>query len=348
MPIPNAGSIPSLSTHLSEPITVGDPNVSGPLAVYPLFGPTPTLVYAAFASAHEQVSITELEGGASVNDLLVHNKGTLPVLLYEGEEILGAQQNRVFDISILVAAESKTPVPVSCVEQGRWDGSKHREAFRPSPQSADPRMRKLKNKRARMSFAAGSEARADQGEVWREVAGRSAELDAHSPTAAMSAIYESHRDRLGEIRKSVRLHDGQCGSVAVIDGRIAMLDYAGRADVFAALQPALLEGYALDALAAERREAEAEFRFDAVDVGTVRGFTLLACDSPAATRGRGPGVGETAHFGTNGVEGSALLHGGELIQLTAFPSDDGDGADGAAGSGPSAGRIRRPSRRRGR
>lgn len=347
MPIPNAESAPSLSTHLSEPITVGDPDVSGPLAVYPLFGPTPTLTYAAFATVHEQVSITELEGGASVNDLLVHNKGTLPVLLYEGEEILGAQQNRVIDISILVAAESKTRIPVSCVEQGRWDGSRHREAFRPSPQSADPRMRKLKNKRARMSFAAGSEARADQGEVWREVAGRSAELDAPSPTDAMSDIYESHRDRLGEIRGSVRLYDGQCGAVAVIGGRIAMLDYAGRADVYAALQPALLEGYALDALAAERRGAEA--RFDAVDVGTVRGFTLLACDSPAATRGRGPGVGETAHFEANGVEGSALLHGGELIQLTAFPSDDdGDGADGGAGSGPSAGRIRRPSRRRGR
>ena len=74
-------------------------------------------------AGHGQVAITELEGGASVNDLVVHNQGAQPVLLYEGEEILGAQQNRVLDISILVAAEAKTQIPVSCVEQGAGTGA---------------------------------------------------------------------------------------------------------------------------------------------------------------------------------------------------------------------------------
>src|SRR6185436_8268927 len=95
-----------------------------------------------------------------------------PVLLYEGEEILGAQQNRVLDVSVLVAANAKTRIPVSCVERGRWDGRRHRERFRPSPQAADPRMRRLKNKRARINAVAGGEARADQSEVWAEVDGR--------------------------------------------------------------------------------------------------------------------------------------------------------------------------------
>ena len=165
----------SLSTHLSEPIEVGEPDVSGPLAVYPLFGPAPALDYTAFAQAHESVAITELEGGASVNDLLVHNQGARPVLLYEGEEILGAQQNRVLDISILVAAAARTRIPVSCVEQGRWDGRRRHERFRPSPQAADPRMRRLKKKRALENLRAGMEARADQGEVWNEVHARGVE-----------------------------------------------------------------------------------------------------------------------------------------------------------------------------
>lgn len=39
-------------------------------------------------------SVKELEGGASVNDLLVLNPTDDAVLLYEGEEVLGAQQNR--------------------------------------------------------------------------------------------------------------------------------------------------------------------------------------------------------------------------------------------------------------
>lgn len=232
----------ALSTYLADPIEVGEPDVSGPLAVYPLFGPSPKFGYVAFASVHGQVAITELEGGASVNDLVVHNQGSLPVLLYEGEEVIGAQQNRVIDISILIAAGSKTQIPVSCVEQGRWDGGRHRERFIPSQQTADPRMRKLKNKRARMNAAAGLGGRADQGEVWREVADRGAEMQAISPTGAMSDIYEGHRERLGSIREGVQLHEGQCGSVAVIGGEISMLDFVGRADVFAVLQPAIAEG----------------------------------------------------------------------------------------------------------
>ena len=55
-----------------------------------------------------------------MNDLIVVNPTDNSVLLYEGEEVLGAQQNRTFDISVLVPAGSKLTVPVSCVERGRW------------------------------------------------------------------------------------------------------------------------------------------------------------------------------------------------------------------------------------
>src|SRR5690348_17263208 len=121
-----------LSAALAGPIEVGAPDVAGALAVYPLFGPAAKLDYLAFAAAHEQVAINELERAASVNDLVVQNSASKPVLLYEGEEVIGAQQNRVIDVSILVAAKARTRIPVSCVEQGRWDGRRHRERFRPS------------------------------------------------------------------------------------------------------------------------------------------------------------------------------------------------------------------------
>ncbi len=207
-------------------------------------------------------------------------------------------------------------------------------------------MRRLKNKRARKNVAAGMAARSDQSEVWAEVADRGVEMHSLSPTGAMNDIYETHRDRLAEIREGVHLHEGQCGSVAVIGGRIAMLDFVGRADAFAALQPAIVEGYALDALA-HQRSNESAGGCEVVDIGTVRGFTLLACDAPAASRTPGPGLGETARFDANGVEGSALIVEGEMVQMTAFPSDaDDDATDNDAG--PRAARINRPSRRRGR
>jgi hypothetical protein len=339
--LPNVA--PALADHLSGPIEVGEPDTAHGLTVYPLFGPPAALDYAAYASVHDQVAITELHGGASVNDLTVSNDSGKPVLLYEGEEILGAQQNRVLDVSILIAAGAKTEIPVSCVERGRWDGRRHRERFHPSPQAADPRMRRLKNKRAKINADSGREARADQVEVWDEVDARGFEMQTTSPTAAMHDIFEGHRERLAAIRDAVDLHDGQCGSVAVIGGRIAILDFVGRADVYAALHPAIVEGYALDALGCERNGRERHE--GTVDAGTVRGFTLLALDAPAANRTAGLGLGETVRFAAAGVEGSALVHEGELVQLTAYPSD----ADvEPSWSAPRAHRVSRPSRRPGR
>jgi len=55
----------------------------------------------------------------------------------------------------------------------------------------------------------------------------------------------------------------------------------------------------------------------------------------------GIGLGRDLRFADSRVEGAGLVAGAELIQLTAFPSDDGPTTDRAA-------RIRRPSRRHAR
>ena len=77
--------------------------------------------------------------------------------------MLGAQQNRTFDVSVLVAARAQLQVPVSCVEAGRWDGGRHDESFSPAPQAAYPALRRMKNRAARASVAAGTGPRADAG-----------------------------------------------------------------------------------------------------------------------------------------------------------------------------------------
>jgi len=42
------------------------------------------------------------------------------VLMYDGEELEGAKQNRILNTTILIAAGSALDVPVSCTERGRW------------------------------------------------------------------------------------------------------------------------------------------------------------------------------------------------------------------------------------
>ncbi len=83
--------MPTLAPHLTVQITVAEPSVIGSLAVFPLIADRePSVRYASFAEAAQRgATVKELNGGASVNDLVVHNPLDVSVLLYEGEEVLG-------------------------------------------------------------------------------------------------------------------------------------------------------------------------------------------------------------------------------------------------------------------
>ncbi|MEJ7784663.1 MAG: DUF6569 family protein, partial [Solirubrobacteraceae bacterium] len=248
-----------------------------------------------------------------------------------------AQQNRTFDVSVLIGARSQLQVPVSCVEAGRWDGARHDESFSPAPQAAYPALRSMKNRAARASVHAGTGPRAMQGEVWNEIAEKSERMNAASDTAAMHDIYDGRRDRLNEFLSAIRLHDGQTGALVLIAGRPAVLDHISRPEVFAALHAPLVQGYALDAL-------ENAVNLDGpTRPGTQTAEAFLRHILRArVTEHDGIGLGRDVRFAQTRVAGAGLVVGDELVQLTAFP-DEGPGA--IDGHTPTA-RIRRPSRRR--
>jgi hypothetical protein len=303
--------------------TLGEPQVAGPLAVFPLFGPPAQLEYRAFVQAAELGAfVKEVGSGAVVSRLSVENPTDLPLLVYEGEEVLGAQQNRTFDVTVLVPAGERVLAPVSCVEQGRWDHSRHRETFRPSPQAADPSLRRVKRATANVA------GRADQAEVWAEVSGRLAAHGVESASAALSDLYDSRRDDLQRLSDAIHPVDEQIGALACVSGRPVALDLVSRSDVFAALLPPLAQGYALDALGAGERDP---------DPGRAERFLSGALDAPRLERPT-PGLGRALALGASELVGAGLEHEGELIQLAAFPAGGDEGRTHP--------RIARPSRRR--
>ena len=193
-------ALPTLADFLAAPLRVGDPDVHGPLAVFPLFGPRAARSSTSRSprASRRGLLVKEIEGGASVNDLVVLNPTDVPVLLYEGEEVLGAQQNRTFDVSVLVAAGRSLRVPVSCVEHGRWDGVAPRRGVPPGAAGRLPVAARVKNRAAHARVAAGMAARADAG---RGVGRGRREVEPPGvgrPTGAMHDIYEHRRDRLRE------------------------------------------------------------------------------------------------------------------------------------------------------
>lgn len=153
-----AGAQPELTAFLSqirtaEPISVGS-STFVPLILPDPAGSAPRAELLDEALARGTAALREVDEDGVVERVLVEHRGELPLLLLDGEQVLGAKQNRIFNASFLIAPGSVVEVPVSCVEQGRW----HYEetAFRASGTTLVSAARRRKLARVTRSVATGS------------------------------------------------------------------------------------------------------------------------------------------------------------------------------------------------
>ena len=122
------------------------------------------------AEAGAAVTITEVSAGGEVPTLSLVNDADRPVLLLDGEELIGAKQNRILNMTVLVAAHAALRIPVSCVEQGRW--SYRGKRFDASDASLFASARAKKAARVSASLRERGAHMSDQCEIWRDVAGK--------------------------------------------------------------------------------------------------------------------------------------------------------------------------------
>jgi len=191
-----------------------------------------------------------------VPNLIVTNNADSLVLFLEGEELRGAKQNRVLNTSVLIAARSKTTIPVSCVERGRW---RYQSAhFGSAGTHATSKLRHLLKKTVSESAKQGRGHGSDQAEVWKEVSRMDTALASHSPTEAMADTYDQYRNRLAEFQEQLKYPDGATGLAVGIGTHIVSVDLFDKPATCRQVWNRLLTGVILDALqagmAAERPE----------------------------------------------------------------------------------------------
>jgi hypothetical protein len=187
--------------------------------------------------------VTEVDTAGSVPHLTASNPLDSRVLLYDGEELLGAKQNRVLNVTVLVEETSDALLPVSCVEQGRW--RERRPDFAAARHISNPELRQ--RKAVPLSEAPLAPGIA-QEEVWTHVREKANRLGSESPTLAHADTYTARECELRELRDHFPLMAGQSGTLLTLSNGVACLDYLSRPDVFARLYSKLLDGYLLDAL----------------------------------------------------------------------------------------------------
>ena len=257
--------------------------------------------------------VTEVSNAGRVPELAFENASSEKILLVDGDELVGAKQNRVLNLSILVGVGKRIDIPVSCVEQGRW---RYRSPeFSSARSSLFAKARAKKMGRVSESLRQSGTRDANQGEVWADIADKNVLFQAAAPTGAMADGYASRGEQLGAYVAAFRAEPRQRGAVAAIDGKVVGLELFDSASTFAKYLEKLVRSYAFDALeTAERTPSGQRLVPPAKEVERF----LERLQAAAAETFAALGEGEDIRLSGQGVKGGALAAGGRLVHLAGF------------------------------
>jgi len=301
-----------------EQMKVGRKQSHKNLALYPLLSTYSVgLEYLLLDEALSEnlIEIVEKDSDGSVPELRVTNKTSGMILILDGEELVGAKQNRIVNTTILVNGNATIVIPVSCVEHGRWSYDSPR--FQSKERMMSSNLRAMKSEQVNCSIRSSGEFRADQGAIWDGIAEKADRMGAPSPTGAMAAIYDKERPSIEEYVKPFRLIDSQVGAIFMIDGKVAGLDAFGKPGTFSNVFRKLLESYALDAIDwydpdKEQKALKSE----------VTRFQKSALSASAETR-PSVGLGTDFRLEPRKITGFALALDDQLLHLSIFARADG-------------------------
>jgi len=268
-------------------------------------------ILGADAIVAGQLHVTEVSEGGHVPELLVVSEADKPALLLDGEELIGAKQNRILNTSVLVPAKAQTKIPVSCVEQGRW---RYASPDFTAGSYAPSKLRARKSRDVGRNLKESGQAASNQGAVWDEVAAMQFSLGAESPTMAMHDAIDQRHDSLDGYVKALSYPEDARGVFVAINGRFTAMDLFDKPATLERVWPRLLMGYAVDALVRSMGDEKP------VSPKGPHAFIERLGQVPS-TPCPSPGLGEDWRFEAEDVVGQALVADGVCVHLSMFPNE---------------------------
>lgn len=244
------------------------------------------------------VEVKECEH-STVNTLIVKNKSVTPLLLVDGEEIIGGDQNRIVNATILIAPNTEKPIPVNCTEHGRW-GYKHE--FVQSDYMANYRTRSSKEMASRNNMSA-------QQAVWDSIECLEVERSFASPTQAMSESYDNAKLDLNEALTHFKIEDGQNGVVIIVDGEIKGFEIFLNSQIYKEYHEKILKSYLIDI----------NINDSVFTINTDEAKSLIAgaIDSEFNT-GKNTGLEEVLEFENDKGLGKIYTYQDEIVHMSYF------------------------------
>ena len=290
-----------------ERAAVGRPITRLGISLFPVYLPGNDLPEISTGRGSGLV-IEELPA-STVPFLGVTNPTNRPVLIPEGEQLIGGLQDRVLNTSVLVAPSTYLEIPVSCLEQGRWGD---RRDFDRGRAFAPRRTRRAKNASVVDSVRREGSRRSDQAAVWNTIDRELAHRGVNSRTRAArdaEGVLRRDRNRADAIRRVVRRGPlpGQCG-VAVTHGRrVVAVEVFGNHDLLVPHWEGLVRSHLM-----ERPTANGHPSATLVLHRISRFAKAPAAENP------GVGLGTELHVNDGRTVGHVLAHHGAIVHASGF------------------------------
>jgi hypothetical protein len=293
-------------------LRLGSPQTAGRLTLLPVFHEGPALEYVTFADAQKdgRAEISEVGEAGAVSTLEVTTSSKVPVLMIDGEILIGLKQNRVLNTTILVPAKTTLKVPVACVEAGRWRRATSKASR--ADYALSPKIRSMKRHSVTLSARASGKFTADQGAVWHEVAGSLGDLGVHSQTLAYSDIEKQRRPEIEDRLSQLQPEPGQSGVLALIGGEPVAFDLFDRPSTLTRMWQGLIGSYIAESLVSNASNETTDLEAAA---DWIRG-----AGAGEATQHQAVGLGESVSITGPKHETSALVVDGIAVHIATGPA----------------------------
>lgn len=280
--------------------------------------------YITFEEAIKEklVEIHELGSGGAVPTLRIINKGERPILIAEGEIVKGGQQDREINISIIIPGTKKErkevgiDVPVSCVEQSRWGGTKLHSI---SGHRSDVRTRAIRTKGMQSTAFSTSEYDSPQSDIWQEIASKHSSFGTGSSTQTMNDVYSKIDKELDNFSNEFKIEADQVGLLVLINGVVIGMDYFLHKEILQENWEKIIEGYAIDALKQLIKDKKKK-KCKAEEAKKKAKCFLEDFKETKSTRIKNPrkSRGDDLRFDSEDVTGSAVMMDEKVLHLSAF------------------------------
>jgi hypothetical protein len=251
------------------------------------------------------IEVAELSQNGQVPQIKIINRSDRMVFLMAGEQVVGCKQNRVLNASMMVPAHREMPLPVTCVEGGRW-GYKS-SFFSSGHSSSHHHLRAMMDRQATQGYKFVGAPRSDQAAVWGEVSRKLDAMGSRSPSSELQAMYRDHDRKLAQAIEQLPAPKDCHGVVFTIAGKISGADLFDQPETLRKLWPKLVRSCAVDSFEGSKKN------YGSIATEEVAAW-LERASRATPTEFASPGVGQDIRLEGQDIDGQDIFGAGLVVQ----------------------------------